>query len=100
VEVRPGKVRITWQQADEETPDPGQINAYVTEQVNRLQFYLYQSATQFEMFNRELASRAAGLVAARKDGSSWTAMSAPSPFARFRPMRNLADGLLARSCHS
>ena len=67
VEVRPGEVRITWQQADRDTPDPGQINAYVTEQVNRLQFYLDESATQLEMFNRELASRAAGLVAARKD---------------------------------
>jgi hypothetical protein len=45
VEVRPGEVRITWQQADRDTPDPSQINAYAAGQVNRLQFYLDQSAT-------------------------------------------------------
>jgi hypothetical protein len=48
------------------TPDPGQINAYVTKQVNSLQFYLDQSAAQLEMFNRDLASQAAQLVTARK----------------------------------
>ena len=59
-------MRITWQQADRETPDPGQINAYVTKQVSSLQFYLDQSARQLEMFNRDLASRATQLAAARK----------------------------------
>jgi hypothetical protein len=67
VEIRPGEVHITWQRADRDTPDPGQINAYVTEQVSRLQFYLDQSARHVEMFNRELASRATQLVAARKE---------------------------------
>ena len=66
VEIRPGEVRIIWQRPEREAPDPEQINAHVTEQVNRLQFYLDQSAQQLEMFNRELASRAAGLVASRK----------------------------------
>ena len=66
VDVRTGEVRITWQQADRETPDPGQINAYVTKQVSSLQFYLDQSARQLEMFNRDLASRATQIVAARK----------------------------------
>ena len=66
VEVKTGEVRITWQQADRDTPDPGRINAYVTKQVSSLQFYLDQSARQLEIFNRDLASRAAQLVAARK----------------------------------
>ena len=47
-------------------PGPGQINAYVTKQVSSLQFYLDQSARHLEMFNRDLASRAAQLVAGRK----------------------------------
>jgi hypothetical protein len=66
VEVMTGEVRITWQQADRDTPDPGQINAYVTKQVGALQFYLDQSARQLEIFNGELADQAARLVAARK----------------------------------
>jgi hypothetical protein len=65
-EIRTGEVRITWQQADRDTPDPGQINAFVTKQVGALQFYLDQSATQLNMFNRELGAQAARLVAARK----------------------------------
>jgi hypothetical protein len=66
VEVRTRQVLITWQQADRDTSDPGQINAYLTKQVSSLQLYLDQSARQLEMFNRDLASRAAQLVAARK----------------------------------
>jgi hypothetical protein len=66
VEIGPGEVRITWQQADRETPDPDRINAHVTMQVSSLQFYLDQSARHLEMSNRDLAARAAQLVAARK----------------------------------
>lgn len=66
VDIQAGEVRVTWQQADRDAPDPGQINAYVTKQVNDLQFYLDQSARNLDEFNRNLASAAAGLVAARK----------------------------------
>jgi hypothetical protein len=66
VEIGPGEVRIIWQQADRETPDLDWINAHVTMQVSSLQFYLDQSARHLEMSNRELAARAAQLVAARK----------------------------------
>lgn len=66
VEIRTGEVRVTWQQADRDVPDVGQINAHVARQVGFLQFYLDQSAKHLEMSNRELASRAAQIVTDRK----------------------------------
>jgi hypothetical protein len=67
VEIMAGEVHILWEQPEREVPDHERINAYVDEQVRRLQFYLDQSAAHLDMFNRELASQAARLVAARKD---------------------------------
>jgi hypothetical protein len=66
VDVRPGSVRITWQQAERDTPNADLINAYVEEQLAGLQHYLAQSERDLAMFNRDIAALAASRVAARK----------------------------------
>jgi len=66
VEIRPGEIRIAWQQPERDGLDPGKINAYVDEQLSALQHYLAQSARDIDMSNREIAALAAGKVAARK----------------------------------